>query len=177
MPNPSMIAMRDEETDFFYPDAAPRMVIRTETPAGGGDLNREFHYLAGPMRGLPSHNFPAFNAASGRLRDYGYNIVSPSELDEEIERKMHEESAEGLIDQSLYIECLRRDLRVILNHNCVGIICLPGWHESFGARAVEVYNALWLGLPFFEYDDSREGILLWEFDPAEFLDRYELDWI
>lgn len=33
-------------------------------------------YVAGPMSGLPDHNYPAFREAATRLRDLGYQWVS-----------------------------------------------------------------------------------------------------
>jgi hypothetical protein len=37
-------------------------------------------YIAGPMRGIPEFNFPAFDAAA-RGRAMGLEIISPAELD------------------------------------------------------------------------------------------------
>lgn len=172
MTNPSMIAMSDEEAGLVYD--SPRI---GDQIVGGGNLSEKFFYLAGPMSNIPAHNFPAFHAAAGTLREQGYNIVSPAELDPEVQRKEHEESTDGTMDFNLYIECLRRDLLIIANRNCVGVICLPDWFKSFGARAVEVYNARWLGLPFFAFEDHQDGPLLWEMDPVEVLEANNLDWI
>lgn len=36
-------------------------------------------YLAGPMTGLPEHNFPAFHAEAARLRGLGYHVENPAE--------------------------------------------------------------------------------------------------
>ncbi|MBF3131496.1 DUF4406 domain-containing protein, partial [Pseudomonas aeruginosa] len=36
-------------------------------------------YLAGPMTGLPEHNFPAFHAEAARLRSLGYQVENPAE--------------------------------------------------------------------------------------------------
>lgn len=36
-------------------------------------------YLAGPMTGLPEHNFPAFHAEAARLRGLGYQVENPAE--------------------------------------------------------------------------------------------------
>lgn len=38
-------------------------------------------YLAGPMRGVPHFNFPAFHAAAAELRARGYVVFSPAEAD------------------------------------------------------------------------------------------------
>lgn len=174
MPNPSMIAMQDEEDGPVYdhPRFSP-----THKWEGGGDTLREFYYLAGPMSNLPAFNFPRFHAVSGKLRQQGYNIVSPAQLDSEIERSKAESSPDGSHDAVLYRECLRRDLKLIINPNCVGIICLEDWFKSFGARAVEVYNARWLGLPIYLYGENNDDMVLTEFDPLATLKFFNRDWI
>lgn len=40
-------------------------------------------YLAGPMRGYPKYNFPAFEFAAEKLRKEGYEVFSPAEKGEE----------------------------------------------------------------------------------------------
>ena len=36
-------------------------------------------YLAGPMTGLPDHNFPAFRAAAEGLQQAGWEVVNPAD--------------------------------------------------------------------------------------------------
>jgi nucleoside 2-deoxyribosyltransferase len=38
-------------------------------------------YLSGPMRGLPSANFPAFDYAADKLRKEGFEVFSPADND------------------------------------------------------------------------------------------------
>jgi hypothetical protein len=40
-------------------------------------------YLAGPMRGVPLFNFPAFDAAAAALRKLGHTVFNPAERDNE----------------------------------------------------------------------------------------------
>ena len=41
-------------------------------------------YIAGKMRGIPYYNFPAFDAARDRLRECGFSVVSPADLDRDV---------------------------------------------------------------------------------------------
>ncbi len=80
-------------------------------------------YLAGPMSGYPEHNFPAFRRETKRLRDLGYDVVSPEEIN-------------GHLHQQLpYIEYLRRDIAQLAT--CDTIAFLDGWENSRGAKKEE----------------------------------------
>lgn len=98
-------------------------------------------YLAGPMRGIPYFNFPAFNQAAAQLRAAGYEVFSPAERDNEAHgtdisagnATGDEEQAardhgfnlkQALLDDITYI-CLHADT----------IALLPGWENSRGAKA------------------------------------------
>ncbi|HGW5372322.1 TPA: DUF4406 domain-containing protein [Pseudomonas aeruginosa] len=75
-------------------------------------------YVAGPMTGLPEHNFPAFHAEAARLRDLGYQVENPAE--------------HGEIPGFEWADYLRLDLQKLLT--CQAIALLPGWMDSKGAR-------------------------------------------
>jgi nucleoside 2-deoxyribosyltransferase len=97
-------------------------------------------YLAGPMRGYESFNFPAFRAAATELRAKGYEVASPAEHDEA-----------GGFDPSLNSEesfdlraAFRWDVAQVLASDAV--VVLPGWQVSKGA-SVEVSLAEVVGIP------------------------------
>lgn len=113
-------------------------------------------YIAGPMRGIPEFNFPAFHAAADRLRSEGHTVFNPAERD--IERHgvdISKDNATGCED-----EAARRhgfDLRVALGEDLAWICAhadavavLPGWENSKGAQA-EMATANALGLKVFHY--------------------------
>lgn len=104
------------------------------------------YYLAGPMSGLPQSNFPAFYDAAQLLRAEGYAIISPAELDnaEEVARALA-----GLTSKSTWGEFLSRDIRIVADE-CDGIIFLPNWQLSRGAR-LEAFTALLAGQKRFGY--------------------------
>lgn len=74
-------------------------------------------YVAGPMTGLPDHNYPAFHAATDALRAVGYEVESPAEP--------------GQIEGWTWEDYMRRGLAQMLT--CDGVALLPGWHASRGA--------------------------------------------
>jgi len=87
-------------------------------------------YIAGPMTGLPEHNFPAFHAAAERLRKAGWEVVNPAE------------NFGGRTDlpRERY---LREDVAQLVR--CDAVALLPGWEESRGAK-LEYLLARELGL-------------------------------
>jgi hypothetical protein len=103
-------------------------------------------YLAGPMSGLPSYNFPAFDAAAKQLREAGHTVFNPAENDREngfdATGLQGHEAAEHGFDLR---EALKQDLSWICD-NAEGIALLPGWEASKGARA-EVALSRALNIP------------------------------
>jgi len=100
-------------------------------------------YISGPMTGIPEHNHPAFNGAAKKLRAAGYEVISPAELDGEIE-----------IDMG-WIDCLKRDIREVVE--CGGIATLPGWQDSKGA-SLEVHIAKELGFEVYPVEHFLEEV-------------------
>lgn len=107
-------------------------------------------YLLGPMSGYPEYNAPAFREAATHLRERGWDVLSPVELDES-EGFKHEEQQGDELTEEEYLEFLRRDLlRVLEDPNVKAAVALPGWEKSRGA-ALEVHVLRSLGRPIFAY--------------------------
>lgn len=99
-------------------------------------------YIAGPMRGYPYHNFPAFIQAAHRLRRAGYTVLSPAEHD--LENGFNPELY--LDEQEFDLrEALKWDLDAVLSSDLV--VVLDGWEASQGAQA-EIAVALAAGIPY-----------------------------
>ena len=117
------------------------------------------YYLSGPMTGLPKFNIPAFEYATSYLRSEGYTIISPAELDSSETRGAGLASVGGQLDEEgkvggvSYGEMLGRDVRIVID-NAQGMIFLPGWWTSKGAR-IEAYTALITGKKRFAMFFSR----------------------
>lgn len=97
-------------------------------------------YLAGPMTGYPDHNFPAFAGAAAALRERGHNVLSAHEI-------LHD-GLPGDLANLPHERYLRDDLKEMLE--CDGIVLLPGWPRSTGAR-LELSTALALKMTVFFY--------------------------
>lgn len=100
-------------------------------------------YLAGPMSGLPNHNFPAFHRAAKVLRSVGFEVVSPAELHagEEVPR----EGQTWEEQYAAWCRFMRADLKVLMD--CRGVFWLDGSGASKGA-SIEIHLANALGFDF-----------------------------
>lgn len=116
-------------------------------------------YLAGKMSGIPEGNFPLFLRTAAKLRDYGFDVICPAEMDIEAgfdARGMTQEEVIAYLTPQRMREIIRRDLDAILtlrpeNHDFITL--LPGWESSRGAGA-EAYLAQWMGLELYKLDFS-----------------------
>ncbi len=101
-------------------------------------------YLAGPMRGIPFWNFPAFQDAAVLLRRKGWHIWSPADHDLDLGLVPVED---GNVSFPISA-CLDWDFARIAESSCV--IVLPGWEQSTGVHW-EMTVAYALGKPVFQY--------------------------
>lgn len=101
-------------------------------------------YIAGPMRGKPLFNFPAFGAAAAALRASGHDVISPHEMDLALGQN-------ATSTELPFIEYMQRDLPALMS--CDAIALLPGWTGSRGAR-LEACVAHACGLKSFYFDGT-----------------------
>jgi len=91
-------------------------------------------YLAGPMRGYPEFNFPAFHKAAAELRAQGHEVFNPAEEDlkefETIETVTETYDADP---DTMRRHVMRKDVLAILDWAEV-IALLPGWETSSGVK-------------------------------------------
>lgn len=90
-------------------------------------------YIAGPMSGLPELNYPAFDAAEGRLAVAGHYVLNPTRSEEH-------NTTGAPMPWDWY---MRHSLRMVADAD--GIALLPGWESSKGAQ-LEHHVASKLGL-------------------------------
>lgn len=114
-------------------------------------------YLAGPMRGKPLLNFPAFYAGEARLRADGWEVFNPARADNERHGcnisagnfTGDEEQAKRDFNFNLR-EALAIDMAFICTE-ADAIAMLPGWENSKGATAEKaVAEALGLEVIYLE---------------------------
>lgn len=114
-------------------------------------------YIAGPMTHIPQFNFPAFDAMAVALRESGYDVVSPAELDDPVDRAAALASPDGSHlsygtgVKKTWGQFLARDVILIADGDAVGpidgIVVLPDWHKSRGARLETFVGRMLCGLP------------------------------
>lgn len=108
-------------------------------------------YLAGPMRGIPNFNFPAFDYAAAKLREDGHFVFSPAERDraaygDGIENNPTGDESKVTNPECTIEDCMAADCEWICR-NADTIAVLPGWEKSSGAGA-ETSLGKALGLSF-----------------------------
>ena len=112
-------------------------------------------YLAGPMSHIPQFNIPAFDFAASDLRRRGFTVVSPAELDDPATRAVALASPDGApgsgaANGETWGDFLARDVKLIADGGIEGVILLPEWWRSRGAR-LEATVGLLCHLRFGEY--------------------------
>lgn len=80
---------------------------------------REAHLRRRPDVRLPDSNYPAFHAAASQLRARGFEVENPAE-----------NPAPRCGTWQAYMRLAVRQLAL-----CDGVVLLPNWHNSRGARA------------------------------------------
>ena len=76
-------------------------------------------YLAGPMRGLPNHNFLEFHKYAAYLRAQGHEVFSPAEVN------LPQNNIRAIF--AVEMDWLCREAEAVY--------LMPGWSQSRGARA------------------------------------------
>lgn len=138
-----------------------RLLAGRGNRTASNDLGR--YYLAGPMRGYDHHNFPAFLLAARVLTARGIGVVSPAEKDIEAGFDPSKPIEGQGFDMN---EAFRWDFQAVIETD--GIILLPGWEKSTGAKAERVVAQL-CGRPAYELDAQHNLVEAREAD-------YELTW-
>jgi hypothetical protein len=92
-------------------------------------------------------NFPLFDNTAAALRELGYDITSPAEMDSEEIRAdvMQNESGVPSGVGGTWGDFLARDLKILADE-LNGIILLPEWETSRGAR-LEAFVSVDCGYP------------------------------
>ena len=98
-------------------------------------------YIAGPMNGMPNNGYDAFNRKAVQLREAGWDVINPAEMD--VEAGLDPDREFTRFD---YMQAARRDLKVIREVDAIYL--LHGYEESPGAawewarakeRMIEIY--------------------------------------
>lgn len=109
------------------------------------------------MTGIPQFNYPAFDEATKYLRDHGYTVVSPAELDDPEIRAAALASPDGKmgsgsVNGETWGDFLSRDVKLIADKVDI-IVVIPGWEKSRGARLETFVGYALCGKSVFKYPD------------------------
>lgn len=109
-------------------------------------------YLAGPMTGIPQFNFPAFFEAAAALRECGFDVVSPAEIDckEDGDSALQSKTGDAKEANRSWGDFLSRDVKLLADTGIEGIVFLPDWEKSKGAK-LEAYVGLLQNFEFWKY--------------------------
>jgi hypothetical protein len=107
-------------------------------------------YLAGPMSGYVDYNFPLFHRVANLLRSQGYKVNNPAD----------KETLDGtdLPDPEKVptrAEAMKMDIPLVVE--CDGIVLLPCWKDSVGAR-FEAIMATQCGMDIYEWVEGPESV-------------------
>ena len=108
-------------------------------------------YVAGPMTGLPRHNFSAFDEAAERLRLAGWSVYGPVEIGWLCGVVTSDENEP---DAETYRRLVRAEMAALVQ--CDAIYLLKGWESSKGTR-LELEVALALGLDVIQEGAETNG--------------------
>lgn len=123
-------------------------------------------YLAGPMRGHPDWNFPAFERAERKWRDLGHRVFSPASVAVALGYSLRPRFIyEGESPDTRRAQPTTEEGREHLQHVILSdiaslfaseaIVLLQGWEESRGAT-VELALAQFLGLLVFDAETAEQ---------------------
>lgn len=127
-------------------------------------------YIAGPMRGFPKFNFPAFYDAEEWLQAKGHEVFNPARSDMQtygadfgVDNHTGDEIVAAAQQGFSLREALGRDAAYITGY-AEAVYMLTGWEKSTGAKA-EWTLAVALGLMIF----YQGGLEDWEYnaDPKD----------
>tara|TARA_Y100000034_G_scaffold77797_1_gene93527 strand:+ start:716 stop:1126 length:411 start_codon:yes stop_codon:yes gene_type:complete len=108
-------------------------------------------YIAGPMRGIEGFNFPAFDRQAKVLREQGWVVINPAEIDRELgspsSDPMEYDPVTNYEDHEFMRVALKRDTSVICD-DCTAMYMMAKWEISRGALA-EWHLAKALGLDMY----------------------------
>ena len=131
-----------------------KAVVKESVPAGTEKPKGTKVYLAGPMQGIAHFNFPLFMSVAVELRAKGFDVVNPAELDDIKDYTAAMNSTTGNIDEAhrTWGEYLARDVRILADDGVEGIVFLPNWNHSKGAKLEACVGLMIPRFRFWNYD-------------------------
>ena len=118
-------------------------------------------YMAGPMTGIPFFNYPHFRSVAEMLREEGFKVISPIEMDSAAAVAAALASPNGTMEEfnaafegetpNTWGDFLSRDVKLIADDGIEAIVVLHGWEKSRGARLETFVANAMCGLPVYSW--------------------------
>jgi hypothetical protein len=108
-------------------------------------------FLSGPMNEIEMFNYPAFDLNEEWLRDGGWDVVSPAELNRQV--GLSEFALPEEFTDTDYHKTMIRNYTALLT--CDAIAFMPGWGQSKGSN-LERDLAQRIGLPMYRVDAASD---------------------
>jgi hypothetical protein len=114
-------------------------------------------YLSGPMSGIKDYNFPEFMRITKILRDtFKWSVINPAEEDNLTQEDL-DKIKDFSVDEEKRMSFLIRDIILMITRGINGIVMMPGWENSKGAK-IELFIAMYvLHIPVYRYIDMHNG--------------------
>jgi hypothetical protein len=114
-------------------------------------------YVANRMTNVPQFNYPWFDAAAADLRERGFDVRSPAEMDDPATRAVAMRSPDGapgtgVANGETWGDFLARDVKLLADGGIDAVVVGPDWGRSSGAK-LETFVAVQLGKPVLRYPD------------------------
>jgi hypothetical protein len=133
---------KEDEIGIVWSSHAPAEIGRFVFDMIGDPKMRV--YIAGPMTGYKSWNFPAFDECRDWLHRHGYEVISPADLDRQV----------GVNERTRALPKGFKHLAYARDSSSIGlvdaVVILPGFETSDGST-FEIAGARFLGLTLYRW--------------------------
>lgn len=117
-------------------------------------MSKPIVYISSKMSGVPQNNYPEFDRVASELRERGYVVLSPHEIDPPDIREKAWSNLTGATPRSVWAKCISGDIAVIACGAVDAVVVFGDWQNSRGACAETYFAYRLLGMPVYHFGPS-----------------------